>query len=111
MEQNDKALSARPQGRSEMDDGYNLLVFPEGQRTRDGRMSPFMKGIGVLASKLNAKIVPIKITGLFELKKRKRYFALPCEIAVTFGEAISYETKERPDDITKDLEKRLANLL
>jgi long-chain acyl-CoA synthetase len=93
-----------------MDDGYNLLVFPEGQRTQDGRMNPFMKGIGVLASKLNAKIVPIKITGLFELKKRRRYFALPCEIAVTFGEPVSYSEGLSADDITKDLERRIAIL-
>lgn len=93
-----------------MDDRYNLFVFPKGQRTEVGRMSHFMKGIGVLASKLNAKIVPVKITGLFELKKRKQYFALPCEIRVTFGEPVGCEAGESADDITKDLEKRLANL-
>jgi long-chain acyl-CoA synthetase len=93
-----------------MDAGYNLLVFPEGHLTRDGRMSPFMKGIGLLASNLEARIIPIKITGLFELKKRKRYFALPGEIVVTFGEPVSYMAGESPDEITKDLESHMANL-
>jgi long-chain acyl-CoA synthetase len=93
-----------------MDDGYNLLVFPEGQRSQDGRMNPFMKGIGLLVSKLNARVIPIKITGLFELKKRNRFFALPNEITVTFGEPISYETEYTTDEITRDLEQRLANL-
>jgi long-chain acyl-CoA synthetase len=93
-----------------MDEGYNLLVFPEGKRTEDGRMNPFMRGTGLLASKLNCTIVPVKITGLFELKKRKRYFALPGEIAITFGEPVRYDAEKTPDEITRDLEKRLTEL-
>ncbi|MEW6128341.1 MAG: AMP-binding protein [Acidobacteriota bacterium] len=93
-----------------MDAGYNLLVFPEGQRTQDGRLNPFMKGIGLLASKLNAQIIPIKISGLFELKKRNRYFALPGEITLTIGEPVRYEAGKSPDEITEDLQQRLAKL-
>jgi len=93
-----------------MDEGYNLLVFPEGKRTEDGQMNRFMRGTGLLASKLNCTIVPIKITGLFELKKRRRYIALPGEIGITFGEPVRYDAEETPDEITRDLEKRLTEL-
>ena len=53
-----------------MDLGYNVLVFPEGARTKDGQMAPFRGGIGILASGLNATIVPLKLEGLFEVKQR-----------------------------------------
>ncbi|HWO02726.1 MAG TPA: AMP-binding protein [Blastocatellia bacterium] len=92
------------------DRGYNLLVFPEGQRTHDGRMNPFMGGTGLMVAGLNMTIVPVKIAGLFELKQRRRYFALPGEITVTFGESVSYERGEDPGCITKDLETRIASL-
>ena len=92
------------------DRGYNLLVFPEGQRTHDGRLNPFMGGIGLMVAGLNMKVVPVRITGLFELKQRRRYFALPGEITVTFGEPVSYECGEDAGRITKDLERRVASL-
>jgi long-chain acyl-CoA synthetase len=93
-----------------VDKGYNLLVFPEGQRTEDGRMKPFRRGIGMLTEGLNISVVPVKITGLFELKQRRRYFARPRQIEVKFGEPVRYEHGESADFITTDLEKRVANL-
>jgi long-chain acyl-CoA synthetase len=92
------------------DRGYNLLVFPEGQRTHDGRMNPFMGGTGLMVSGLDMEVVPVKIGGLFELKRRKRYFALPGEITVTFGAPVGYARAEVPARITKDLETRVASL-
>lgn len=92
------------------DRGYNLLVFPEGQRTHDGRMNPFMGGTGLMVSGLDMEVVPVKIAGLFELKQRRRYFALPGDISVTFGEPVSYEPAEDPARITEDLEMRVARL-
>jgi long-chain acyl-CoA synthetase len=92
-----------------MDQGYNLLVFPEGQRTHDGRINPFMRGIGVMAVGLESAVVPIRIDGLFELKKRGRLFAIPGEIVVTFGEPVSYGTALSPAEIAVDLENRVAS--
>jgi long-chain acyl-CoA synthetase len=93
-----------------VDRGYNLLVFPEGQRTEDGRMKPFRRGIGMLTEGLNVTVVPVKIEGLFELKQRRRYFARPFQIQVKFGEPVRYEHGESADFITRDLEKRVASL-
>ena len=93
-----------------VDNGYNLLVFPEGQRTEDGRMNAFRRGIGMLTEGLNISVVPVKIEGLFELKQQRRYFARPFQIQVKFGEPVSYKHGESADFITRDLEKRVANL-
>jgi long-chain acyl-CoA synthetase len=92
------------------DRGYNLLVFPEGQRTHDGRMNQFMGGIGLMVAGLNMTVIPVKISGLFELKQRRRYFALPGEISVTFGEPVSYPPGEDRARITRDLEIRAAGV-
>jgi long-chain acyl-CoA synthetase len=92
------------------DSRYNLLVFPEGQRTHDGRLNPFMRGTGLMVAGLNMTVVPVRIKGLFEIKQRRRYFALPGEITVTFGEPVNYERGEDPGSITKDLETRIATL-
>jgi long-chain acyl-CoA synthetase len=93
-----------------VDRGYNLLVFPEGKRTEDGRMNPFMGGTGLLVAGSRMTVVPVRIAGLFELKRRKRRFARPGEITVTFGEPVSYGREDDPARVTKDLERRVASL-
>ena len=60
-----------------MDRGYNALVFPEGRTTEDGRMNPFMSGTGLLAANLELPVTPVKIEGLFDLTRQRRYFSRP----------------------------------
>ena len=55
-----------------VDRGYSILVFPEGHHTTDGKMRPFRAGVGLLANNLAIPVVPMRIDGLFELKKAKK---------------------------------------
>ena len=93
-----------------MDRGYSVLVFPEGARTSDGEMKPFMEGIGLLAEKLNVPVVPSRIDGLHELKKQRKQFARPGQITVTIGEAVSFPHSEKPERITTELQRRVSAL-
>jgi 1-acyl-sn-glycerol-3-phosphate acyltransferase len=43
--------------------GISVVVFPEGTRSRDGRLLPFKKGGFLVAAKTGAKIVPVTIVG------------------------------------------------
>ncbi|MEW6127220.1 MAG: AMP-binding protein [Acidobacteriota bacterium] len=92
-----------------VDRGYNVLVFPEGTRAKDGLLHPFMRGTGLLVEGLNIPVVPVKIDGLFELKQKGKHFALPGQIKITFGESVSYANRDA-DFITRDLQQRVANL-
>ncbi|NLZ72609.1 MAG: 1-acyl-sn-glycerol-3-phosphate acyltransferase [Bacteroidales bacterium] len=51
-------------------DGVSLVVFPEGARTFTGHMGYFKKGAFQLASDLHLPVVPVTITGSFEVKPR-----------------------------------------
>jgi len=50
-----------------IDKNYNILIFPEGQRTTNGEINPFKLGIGIIASNMKVPIIPIKIEGLFQI--------------------------------------------
>jgi long-chain acyl-CoA synthetase len=93
-----------------VDDGYNLLVFPEGRTTEDGRMNSFMNGVGLLAEDLDVPITPIKIEGLFDLKRRRRYFSRPGTVTVTFGDPVRFEPGTDPAQIVRELESRVRAL-
>ncbi|HEX8775324.1 MAG TPA: AMP-binding protein [Pyrinomonadaceae bacterium] len=93
-----------------MDRGQSVLVFPEGKRSEDGHMNPFMTGIGVLATGLYAPVVPVRIEGLFKLKQQKKYFARPREVTILFGEPVRLNGKEDSAWIANELEKQVATL-
>jgi len=93
-----------------MDRGYNLMVFPEGRRTKNGAMNPFMPGTGLLIQELNATVVPIRIDGLWKLKDANRHFARPGEVAVIIGKPVSYSNQDGPLQIARDLAQRVKAL-
>jgi long-chain acyl-CoA synthetase len=93
-----------------VDRGYSVLVFPEGRTTEDGQMQPFMGGTGLLASDLRLPVVPVRIDGLFELKRQKRYFARSGEVSVTIGGPVGFGHGEEPAQITRELESQISNL-
>jgi long-chain acyl-CoA synthetase len=54
--------------------GRILVLFPEGERSIDGRVRPFKQGAAILASHLGVPVVPVALDGLFELWPRSRPF-------------------------------------
>ncbi len=93
-----------------MDRGYSVLVFPEGRRTPDGEMKPFMEGIGLLAKNLNAPVVPIRLDGLYELKQQGKRFARPGQVSVTIGEPVSFSRDDDSASIARELYERVRAL-
>jgi long-chain acyl-CoA synthetase len=73
-------------------------------------MGRFKAGIGVLAQALNIPVVPVKLEGLYELKRRKQYFAEPGIVRVVFGEPVKFGAGPDATNIALELEKRVVNL-
>jgi long-chain acyl-CoA synthetase len=92
------------------DRGWNILVFPEGQTTVDGSMVAFRSGIGLLAKQLNIPVVPMRLAGLFDLKQQNRMLARPGHVQVTIGRPARFSSEMDPNEITKELERHVAEL-
>jgi long-chain acyl-CoA synthetase len=92
------------------DRGYSVVVFPEGCRTDDGKIAPFRAGIGLLAKKLDLPVVPIRIDGLFELKRAGKRVARPGAVNVTIGPPITIDPSAGPESIARELENRVRSL-
>jgi 1-acyl-sn-glycerol-3-phosphate acyltransferase len=70
-----------------IDEEACLILFPEGTRTRDGSMSRFKSGIGVLAADADIPVLPCHISGAFEAWPPGRRFPRRGRIEVRIGPA------------------------
>jgi 1-acyl-sn-glycerol-3-phosphate acyltransferase len=68
--------------------GYSYLIFPEGTRSRDGRLGPFRRGGFFLALESGAPIVPVTIRGTRELMPKGQWFARRGTVRVSFHEPV-----------------------
>jgi 1-acyl-sn-glycerol-3-phosphate acyltransferase len=69
--------------------GMPLVIFPEGGRTSDGRVQPFMAGAFFLAIKARVDIVPIALIGMYELLPMDTYHIKPRPLEMRVGQPIS----------------------
>ena len=58
------------QARETLQGGMSMIIFPEGTRTRTGKMSPFKRGSFMLANEIGLPIVPMTINGSFDVFSR-----------------------------------------
>lgn len=94
-----------------MDCGYSVLIFPEGTRSRDGRMHAFRPGIGLLAAESRVPIVPIALVGLGEIRATHSRWFRSGKIEVRIGRAIAAVGEETdPAEFTVTLEEAVRGL-
>jgi 1-acyl-sn-glycerol-3-phosphate acyltransferase len=65
--------------------GAAVLVFPEGTRSRDGRLQPTRPGIGLLVIKSKAPVIPVRVFGTYEAYGRHLRFPRPRRLSLKFG--------------------------
>jgi len=92
------------------DQGYSIVIFPEGKRTDTGEIAPFRSGIGLLAKRLQLPIIPMRIDGLFPLKQKKQRFSKPGTVQVRIGQPVTFEATDGPEEIAKKLQAIVERL-
>jgi 1-acyl-sn-glycerol-3-phosphate acyltransferase len=68
--------------------GMPLFVFPEGARTPNGEMQPFLSGAAFLAIRAQVPLVPIALSGVYDLLPIHTRHFFPGELTLTVGEPI-----------------------
>jgi 1-acyl-sn-glycerol-3-phosphate acyltransferase len=100
--------------RAEMRRGANVILFPEGTRSVNGRLGPFKAGVGLLALEFGLPVLPAFIHGAHECCRKGRWFPRPGKIRVSFGQPVRYAAMPRDKTnwvrVARDLERRVARL-
>ena len=87
----ERALAAVEEAVKALRAGYSFLVFPEGTRSRDGRLQPFKKGVFVMALKAGVPIVPVSVSGSAKIMRKGEFAIHPGVVRITFHDAVSTE--------------------
>lgn len=93
-----------------IDEGWSLLIFPEGGRSPDGWGQPFRGGAAFLAAKTGVPVVPIHLAGTGRILRKGRSMPRPSTTSVTFGRPISPSEGENATRFAARIEREVAAL-
>jgi 1-acyl-sn-glycerol-3-phosphate acyltransferase len=98
-------LSSLGVGVKALRSGMPLFVFPEGARTPTGSLQPFLSGAAYLAIRAQVPLVPIALSGVYDLLPIHTHHFFPCELTISVGDPI--QTKGMTPRQTEELTGRL----
>lgn len=83
------------------DDGYDILIYPEGTRSSDGAITRYLPGVGLLAQELALPIVPVRLDGLFRVYSQFDEQPRRGPVSVAFGRPLRFAPQTHPDRIAE----------
>lgn len=81
----DKSMQSMRDAAAKINQGKNVITFPEGTRSKTGRIQPFKKGTFVIAKEGNIDIIPIGISGAFDVLPSGRTEIKPGKVHLNIG--------------------------
>jgi long-chain acyl-CoA synthetase len=93
-----------------IDQGYSLIIYPEGTRSTTGTLNDFQKGIGLIAQEMQVPIVPIRIIGNAKLLPKGSVFPRFGTTKVVIGKHITIDPHKAYDVIARELQEIIENL-
>ena len=84
----ERAIEAVEKAIERLKVGQSSLAFPEGTRSRDGRLQPLKKGVFVMAMKAGVPVVPVSISGSGKIMPKGKFIIRPGRVRITIHDAI-----------------------
>jgi long-chain acyl-CoA synthetase len=88
---------------------FSILIFPEGKRSDTGDIGRFLPGIGMMASRLDVPVVPVRIVGLDKVLHHTWRMARPGRVRVVFGTPLRL-TGDDYEALTRQVEEAVRRL-
>jgi 1-acyl-sn-glycerol-3-phosphate acyltransferase len=105
-------LSSLGLGVKALRSGMPLFVFPEGARTLDGELQPFLSGAAYLAIRAQVPVVPIALSGVYDLLPMHTRHFYPANLTLSAGEPIDTTgmTVRQTDELTLKIRNAIEAL-
>ena len=89
--------------------GWSILIFPEGHRTEHGEIDRFLPGVGMIASRLDVPVVPVRLEGLDKVLHHSWRFPAVAPARVAFGAPMSLKGNDYAD-LARQIEEAVKQL-
>jgi long-chain acyl-CoA synthetase len=95
-----------------LSDRWSVLIFPEGERTLTGEIGSFRPGVGMIATRLGVRVVPVRIDGLDRVLHKTWTLPRPGRARVAFGDPLRLDGDDyaalarRVEDAVRSLQAR-----
>ena len=93
-------------------DGWSIVVYPEGTRSRDGWTGPFKLGAAFMATSYGVPVIPIAIRGSYNAMPHEQSWPSRGRppVSIRYGEPVTAVEGEGPRDFGKRVEAAMAEL-
>ncbi|MDO4210949.1 MAG: AMP-binding protein [Bacteroidales bacterium] len=92
-------------------DGKNLVIFPEGTRTRTGQVGVFKKTFAILAREIGVPVVPVCIEGAYEAWPRTKKLPRRHKVTVTYLPPVSPSAGESYEELAERVREAVVGEL
>jgi 1-acyl-sn-glycerol-3-phosphate acyltransferase len=100
--------------RRQLEEGSNVILFPEGTRSSDGNIADFKAGVGFLALRYGLPVLPVFLAGTHKSCPKGTVVPRPGRIDVVIGRTVHCQASGRYRDawlcVAQDLRKRIQRL-
>ena len=86
-----QAVNSIAEAEEKIKGGVSVTVFPEGSRTYDGQTGPFKRGAFEIARSMHLPVVPISLSGCFQVMPRNAFYPLPHRIKMVIHPPVAFE--------------------
>jgi 1-acyl-sn-glycerol-3-phosphate acyltransferase len=107
----DRAINSIHEAALQIRGGKNVVIFPEGTRSRTGEMLPFKKGGFALAREADVPIVPMATVGGFQVLASGSMRLRPGRFIIQVGEPVSPSDHPDREALMKDVRARIEHLM
>lgn len=108
-----QALKSLDEAAERIASGTSVVIFPEGTRSRDGKLQPFKPGVMVLAIKAGVPLVPVAIKGTYEVLPKGKFLVRSGAVEIRIGEPVDlsgYKMKQK-GELAERLHNEVEKLL
>ena len=110
IERHENSLASLKLVKGILSSGEPILIYPEGTRSRTGKLQEFKAGLGLIAWEMQVPVIPVAIVGTYAALPAGRAWPSRSPIRVVFGEPVTMEPyRAYLEDLSRDeLYRRIA---
>jgi 1-acyl-sn-glycerol-3-phosphate acyltransferase len=105
------ALKSVKQAHETLQEGHVLLIFPEGSRTRTGRLQPFLQAVYRYIALDGLHVIPTALVGCGQIMDLESEKCVPGPVTLSFGKPIVVESRRDAQDVLNQAHLALSSLL